>query len=485
MLFGPSAILITVAVLLGGGTHAGFIGDVLIQILAIPLLMACAWSWLGPAAEGEQHSDPRTASRTLGPWLIVIVATVALLIVVQLTPLPDGVWRRLVAMAWALPQMGAPGGEEWRPLSLTPHATSAAALSILTPLTVFWAVSSLGLKARLQLSWLVLALGVGSLGLGFLQVAQGADSPLRFFEFTNPTEAVGFFANRNHFAALLYVSLVLAGVLFTTVAGDPLQSRALDGRAAVWLSAALALLVALMAGLVVARSRAGLLLTLAAVAGIAAMILVGRRSRHDSHAAGRASVGRISLAAIGFATLFALQFGLHRILTRFDVDPLTDLRVPFAITTLEAARQSLPFGTGLGSFVSVYATAEKPAALFGGYVNRAHNDLAELLLETGLIGAFLLLVFLGWFIRRATTVWFRSAAFSDPAQTMLERAATLIIALLLAHSLVDYPLRTTALAVVFAFACAVLTTPPPSRERDRKPSGGERARRKQRSTPSH
>ena len=45
--------------------------------------------------------------------------------------------------------------------------------------------------------------------LGHFQVAQGQASPLRFYQFTNPTEAVGFFANRNHFAALIYSVVLL------------------------------------------------------------------------------------------------------------------------------------------------------------------------------------------------------------------------------------------------------------------------------------
>src|SRR6516164_1973002 len=45
---------------------------------------------------------------------------------------------------------------------------------------------------------------------GFLQMAQRPGSTLRFYDVTNPKEAVGLFANRNHFAAHLYVTLVLA-----------------------------------------------------------------------------------------------------------------------------------------------------------------------------------------------------------------------------------------------------------------------------------
>ena len=38
-------------------------------------------------------------------------------------------------------------------------------------------------------------------------------------------------------------------------------------------------------------------------------------------------------------------------------------------------------------------------------------------------------------------------------------ASTVIVALLLCHSLVDYPLRTTALGAVFALFCGILAAP--------------------------
>src|SRR6516225_4991397 len=46
----------------------------------------------------------------------------------------------------------------------------------------------------------------------------------------------------------------------------------------------------------------------------------------------------------------------------------------------------------------------------------------------------------------------------------LARAATVVAALLIAHSLVDYPLRTGAMMAVMAFACALLIEPPISTE---------------------
>jgi hypothetical protein len=44
-----------------------------------------------------------------------------------------------------------------------------------------------------------------------------------------------------------------------------------------------------------------------------------------------------------------------------------------------------PFGTGLGTFLPVYATVEKDENVSFAFANRAHNDLAEVLLETGIL----------------------------------------------------------------------------------------------------
>jgi O-antigen ligase len=88
------------------------------------------------------------------------------------------------------------------------------------------------------------------------------------------------------------------------------------------------------------------------------------------------------------------------------------------------------------------------------YVNHAHNDYLEVALETGLPGILLLLAFLAWFALAALTAWRSSAEGGN-----LARAATLVILVVLLHSLVDYPIRTAAVAAVFAASCALLLPP--------------------------
>jgi O-antigen ligase len=443
--------VLAMAVVLGGGTHAGFLGDVAIQITAIPLLAHALWLGLG--------------SSKVRPVLLLIGSLFFCFISIQLVPLS----LAPPSLHGTLPLKGMEtviGNPEsaWYSLSAAPQATWAAVASLIVPAAIFLAAIQLTNAQRLTIYWLLLALGGVSLALGFLQAGKGAGAALHFYEVTNPTEAVGFFANRNHFAAYLFVTLVLGAVWHLRVTHQMLKTSVLTSRSIFWLAAAAVFIVAILAGLAMARSRAGIILAMVAIFGIWALV-ARQRPLHGFRLKGSsAALGRLSIATLLFAALFAAQFGLGGILARFNSDLADDLRVTLASTTAATAFRSLPFGTGLGSFVPVYATVEKEEAAAFEYANRAHNDLAEILLETGIVGLGLLVAFLFWFVRRTYRVWTAPIRNDHNFQVTLQRSATLIILLLLAHSLVDYPLRTTALSSILVFFCAVLATDAPVAE---------------------
>src|SRR4029079_1720534 len=81
------------------------------------------------------------------------------------------------------------------PLSVSPRETWLSALSLIPPIGIFLATLLLAYRERRWLSLVFLTIGVVSVFLGLLQVAQGEGSTLRFFPFTNVDDAVGFFAN--------------------------------------------------------------------------------------------------------------------------------------------------------------------------------------------------------------------------------------------------------------------------------------------------
>ena len=171
------------------------------------------------------------------------------------------------------------------------------------------------------------------------------------------------------------------------------------------------------------------------------------------------------VAGRAFALVLTMQFALYRILERFEPDPVPQAqKVTIVPNTIKAATAYLPLGSGVGSFVPVYRLFEQPHGLFGnGYVNRAHNDVAEASLESGAFGLILAVWFGIRFVRRSIELW-RSEAppHAEAIDWSLARSAPIIIALLAAHSLVDYPLRTTAILALTAFACALMIEPSPS-----------------------
>ena len=78
--------------------------------------------------------------------------------------------------------------------------------------------------------------------------------------------------------------------------------------------------------------------------------------------------------------------------------------------------------------------------------------------ETGLHGPHWLsvlsvvLVFFAWWFVQTKQIW------SSVNPDLLPRAATIASAAILAHSIVDYPLRTAAISAVLAFCLGVMAT---------------------------
>ena len=107
----------------------------------------------------------------------------------------------------------------------------------------------------------------------------------------------------------------------------------------------------------------------------------------------------------------------------------------------------------------VYQTVEPRTLLIERYINRAHNDWLELGLEGGVLTIIGLVVFFVWFGRSSFQAWRPGQSGTDALDTALARAGSIVVVLLLLHSGVEYPLRTTAMMVVFALACALLIDP--------------------------
>jgi O-antigen ligase len=458
--FWLGASTIVASLLLGGGTRAGFLSDVILELLAIPAFLIALSSLI---------AMPWSAGKPRAGWALMLCLAIAVVPLFQLVPLPPWIWTRLPGrddIATVFDLLG--GLRPWMPISVASNSTWVSFLSLLAPMAIFLTVVQLNFQERRRLTLIVIAMGVISSFVGLMQVAQGPASPLRFFAFTNTSEAVGFFANRNHFAALLYSVLLFAAawaidIAFKTGSWNDLKRFA--AATFVVLAGCFIVLIVLIAGETVARSRAGLLLTIVALAGAFALVFTDRRN------ASGVTPSKLLIGVIVLAATLAVQFALYRILDRFAVDPMEDARIPFAHNTLRAAIAFMPFGSGMGTFVPVYGMFEPPGdVLANTFANHAHNDFVELWLETGVIGMALLALFAIWMVFGFIQAWWRSPRHASALDCSLVRAAAIVIALLLAHSFVDYPLRTGAMMAVFAFSCGLLIRPLWTGEAEAKPA---------------
>ncbi len=458
LLFWVCSGVLACALLLGGGTRGGFLSDAVLDLLAVPVFLIAIARLLRGTGE-KRSNNPGLAGA------VAVCGAIASIPLIQLVPLPPWIWTHLPHRGEETVLFDLLGRDRpWMPLSMSPTSTWLSALSLLPPAAIFFSAVQLDYHERRGLSLVVLAMGVISAFVGLIQIAQGPSSPLRFFAITNSVDAVGFFANRNHFAAFLYVVLLFASAWAIDGAlGMAARHEGDAGPAGITaLVASFLILVLLIAVQAMTRSRAGLILMFAAL--IAAFALAPA----DRRAASGLTPGRFIVGATALAVVLALQFGLYRMMDRFTADPLQDARLQFAHNTIEAAKAFMPFGAGVGAFVPIYGMFERPQTLLANtYANHAHNDVLEVWLETGALGIIPAGLFVLWIVRKSG-IWWRLPCGAQAIDHSLARTGVVAICLLVAHSFVDYPLRTGALESIFAFACALLVAPPDGSANQRK-----------------
>jgi O-antigen ligase len=266
--------------------------------------------------------------------------------------------------------------------------------------------------------------------LGALQVAGGRNSWAYLYPITN-SGAVGFFANQNHMATLLLMSIPITAALVMTT---KLRGRSSAGR----LGIALSFLVLLLVGVALNGSLAAFGLVVPVVLASGALVPGGARWRK--------LILPVSALALGGALIAVAATPIASSGLRSEASTSLNSRAVIWRTTARAIGDSFPAGTGLGSFEQVYRQYEDPEKVSQEYVNHAHNDYLELILELGLGGLMLIVLFLIWWGVAAVKIW------SSMVSTSFARAGTIATAAVLAHSVVDFPLRTSAISALFA-AC--------------------------------
>ncbi|WP_082221920.1 O-antigen ligase family protein [Mesorhizobium loti] len=387
------------SLLIGGGTASGLYTETLIEIAAI----VSAAVVLSRASE---QAIPRTVL-----WLLALVLAVFCF---QIIPLPatllDGLRPDvLLANPWL------EGETRLRFASVGVGRTIECLLYFIAAAAFFLGV--MRLRAE-QVYGLLPFFFMGVICNGLAAAIQYSLSDVVAIEGLLPfTINAGLFANQNHFSALLFVSIPF--VVYYSLFRGHLLSGSLG-------------LVTVLLLLLAAGSRAGILIGLAIT--MISVVFLAARSR----------VGGYGILA-AFIGLSAYTIGAWTKIDAKVVDPAFG-RAEFARTTIDGIEQNWAVGVGFGGFQKVYQIYEKGSMIFKSYVNHAHNDYLELVLEGGVAVVLLMAAYMAMLL--ASSVRIRGQP--------LQKAAFLSVSFLLVHSLVDYPLRTAALAMTFAYLNAII-----------------------------
>lgn len=447
---GVASGYLALCVLLGGASAAGAPGNALLQLLALAIMVVHFWSRGAPPLARDAR------------WLVVIFLAFAAVPAVQLVPLAPAIWtglngRDLVAQSLRL--LGLAPAE--MPASLDARRTAASMLWLLPPAAMFLVATRLTRDERSVVAQVLLGLALVSIVVGALQLLGGDASRLRFYDITNFDRSVGFFANANHVATLMLCSLPFTALFMARAKKARRSSGGREGRGFVY--GALAVFIAVGIAMNGSLAAYGMLIP---VAG-ASFLLYRQSSGTSMSKRAWAGTGIAALLVVGLSVLGPLSS--DRLASKFDDNVATGRKISIPLT-IEAAKDHFPAGSGLGTFREIYRSYEPPEEASSVYVNHAHNDYAEVALELGIPGMALLLAFIAWWVLRSWSVW-----RGEQNGAALARAGSIAIGVVLLHSLVDYPIRTSAIAAVVAMAAGLMIAPPAARSsRERSSRRGER-----------
>ena len=364
--------------------------------------------------------------------LVALMLALGGLMLMQLVPLPPDLWMSLpgrsdlVALEHAL---GLDPG--WRPLSWSPARTLNALASLVVPIVALLVALSIR-ASRSMLFHTILGIALFDSLLKFVQIASGADRSYYLYS-SSRGYADGLFANENHSG----VFSALAILLCARLAIREIRRTRLNIRVMIYAAGG----VLFLASIMISGSRAAFL--------CAALALF-----FSGFSLSNAIVGPIdwrgamlwlviSLVVVALLGTLLIHGQSDNLSDTISQDSFEDMRWKIAPILLLMIEQNWTFGIGFGAFEEYYRIHEPTELLLPVFINQAHNDVGQFLLEGGIAGLGLLACIVYWIIFHCFRIF---------RQGRRERWRIFywlgVITIICAASTVDYPLRTPIFQVM-------------------------------------
>jgi O-antigen ligase len=310
-------------------------------------------------------------------------------------------------------------------VSIYPFA-SEMELSRLTIYFMIFLMTALGPRTHQQVHSLVRMLAIFGFVLALFAVTQKAlwNGKLYWFrELTHGGSPLGPFVNRNHFAGWMCMVAPLSfGIGFLTRS---------TGRKIRYIFFAVVMAITIFFSL----SRGGIISFLV---GAATLMLV----------AGWSTPSRKALVPILISVtalfVYLIYIGIGPIIQRFAQSGISSHeRLSVWSAAVTAFRDFPFFGTGLGTFQHIFPMY-KPDGIMMFY-QHAHNDYIEILLEFGIVGTLLVLLFLGLACKRILDTRWRGR------ERYLKAAFVASLTSVTVFSIFDFNLHVPSNAILLSF----------------------------------
>ncbi|MEO5937214.1 MAG: O-antigen ligase family protein [Terriglobales bacterium] len=378
------------------------------------------------------------------PWAVFLLqsgmAVIALLLVAHGVMNPNG-WSGLrnAALLPAVLFIALVGAQLGFGLSLYRHATYVEFLRVVAYGIGFAAALQL-LRGSDRLRQFIMFIAIFGFAISLFALVQHFTAPDKLYWLRTPSQGghiFGPFVNRNHYAGLMEMITPFAVVGFLV----PYTRK--EKRILMLFAATLA-----SASLVLSLSRAGVVSLVVEMAFLACFLSFRAGNKRAAYGVAALSLPLVALVA---------WLGTARLIERFSI--LEDwMRMAISRDALRMFGEHWTIGTGLGTFPTVYPQYRSFATDL--FVNQAHNDVLQLMVETGLPG----LVLVVWFL----VVVYRQGLVKAQGWVTSWKGAASLAALtgitgLLVHSLADFNLRIPSNALFFCILCGLAA----AREREK------------------
>jgi len=325
-------------------------------------------------------------------------------------------------------------------ISIDPFATKLSIMHFFALLVYFSAVLTFVDSAK-RLKKLVTLIIVFGFLYSFYAILQSVLSPGKIYGiYEIPlAQPFGSFVNRHNFAAFMEMSLAIPlGMLFAGAV--PKDKRLLYITAITLMSVAL-----LLSG-----SRGGLV---AFFAELLFLIFITTDTRGSSQMLLKIALVIIFLFVTILGTIFVGgESTLTRIAETAQSSDVTTNRLHIWSVTLKIISHYPIFGVGLGAFPQAYTKFDSLSGL--ERVEQAHNDYLQILADAGIFG----LVFASLFVFYLVKTGIRSIKEKNNFRRAVAIGALSGCFAILVHSIFDFVLHVTAIAVMFLTLCAIVVT---------------------------